>query len=65
MLHYATRNEPIQDKEITDSDIEKWARKTSTSKINKYWTLSDDTRYREGLEDGAKAHKRGLIKKGK
>lgn len=47
---------------VSNKDIEKWARTTPTSEINEYWSFADDTRYREGLEDGAKHYKDGKIK---
>jgi hypothetical protein len=48
--------------QITDSDIEAWARETSTCKIDEVWTEEIDIRYREGLADGAKLMRDNEIK---
>jgi hypothetical protein len=37
----------------TDAEIKKWSATTPTSKIGINWSLTEDIRYREGLEDGA------------
>lgn len=46
---------------VSDEQIEKWAKKSPSCKIDKVWTLEVDIRYREGLEDGAKAYRNGTI----
>jgi len=49
--------------EVSDEVIKKWANTTSTCKIGLNWSLSDDMRYREGLEDGAIHYRDGMITK--